>query len=77
MKKIYYLLVLLVIVGASCSDKRKKNEVKSISHRESTNLLHKAACLMPYLIFIMALWTVSATWKPIFGQQKFCQVVEF
>jgi hypothetical protein len=28
MKKIYYLLVLLVIVGASCSDKRKKTKLK-------------------------------------------------
>ena len=38
MKKIYYLLVLLVIVGTSCSEKRTKNEVKSISHRESGDL---------------------------------------
>ncbi len=38
MKKIYYLLVLLVIVCTSCSDKRKKNEVKGISHRESSDL---------------------------------------
>ena len=38
MKKIYYLLVLLVIVGASCSDKRKKNEVKRISYGERSDL---------------------------------------
>lgn len=38
MKKIYYLLVLLVVVGTSCSEKRTKNEVKSISHRESGDL---------------------------------------
>lgn len=38
MKKIFYLLVLLVVVGTSCSDKRTKNEVKGISHRESSDL---------------------------------------